>query len=508
MSATTEPTALISLRERLAELSDLGSIGSLLFWDQNTMMPPAAAPARAEQAATLERIVHGRLTDPGLADLLDALEPWVADLDPESAEARLLAVTRRDVEKAVRVPADLAAEITRASALGQQAWLEARASADFTRFRDAFARQVDLRHRYVACFAPFEHPYDVLLDVFEPGLTVAELRPLLERLREGLVPLVRAAADPPDTPRHRLLDGPFEVEDQRRAVSLVLEAVGFDPDGWRLDPAPHPFAQSLAQGDIRITTRYDRHDLGSALYAGLHEFGHGLYEAQIDPAFKRTPLGEPVSLGIHESQSRTWENLVGRGRPFLGWLLGQLRESLPGGFDGVGADDLFRAVNAVRPSLIRVDADETTYNLHVVLRVELEIALMEGRLEVDDLPAAWNAAVERLLGVSVPDDAQGVLQDVHWGAGMIGYFATYTLGNLAAAQLWERVRRDLDIDAQLARGEFAPLRAWLAEHVHRHGRRYTPRELLVRATGGELRIEPFLEYLEGKLVAAGRLRAA
>jgi carboxypeptidase Taq len=495
------PPELGALREQMAQISDLGRIYALLFWDQNTMMPPRGAAARADQSATLELITHERLTDPDVGRLLDVLEPWAAGEDPDSDDVRLLAVVRRDHEKAVRVPSALAAEMSHASALGQQAWFQARAASDFSRFRDALARHVELRHRYVACFEPAGHPYDVLLDDFEPGLTTAELQPLFATLRDGLVPLVAAASGAAGRPRNEgVFAGPFEVESQRRAVVEVLDGVGFDEDAWRLDPAPHPFAQSLAPSDVRITTRYDLHDFGVALYSALHEFGHGLYEAGIAPALARTPLGSPVSLGVHESQSRLWENLVGRSRPFCAWVLPHLREHLGEGLGSIDADGLYRAVNNVGPSLIRVDADETTYNLHIVLRFELELALIEGVLAVDDLPAAWNDGMARLLDVEVTDDAQGVLQDVHWGAGLFGYFPTYTLGNLMAAQLWSRVAVELpDIEELIAAGDFAPLREWLRENSHRHGRKFPPRELLHRVTGEELSPEPFLAYLRAKL---------
>lgn len=508
MSAAPPPE-LGALRGRLAQLADLNRIHSLLFWDQNTMMPPRGAAARADHSSTLERISHEYLTDPEIGRLLDALEPWAAGEDPDSDDVRLLAVVRRDHEKAVLVPADLAADMSHASALGQQAWLQARAASDFSQFRDALARHLELRHRYVACFEPAEHPYDVLLDDFEPGLTTAELRPLFATLREGLVPLVTAAEGARDQLRNEgVFAGPFEVEAQRRAVVDVLDAVGFDEDGWRLDPAPHPFAQSLGPSDVRITTRYDLHDFGVAHYSGLHEFGHGLYDAGIPPELARTSLGGPVSLGVHESQSRLWENIVGRSRPFCAWVLPRLREHLGEALGAIDADGLYRAVNSIGPSLIRVDADETTYNLHIVLRFELELALIEGALEVDALPAAWNEGMERLLGVEVPDDAQGVLQDVHWGAGLFGYFPTYTLGNLMAAQLWTSVLADLpDVEERIGAGDFAPLREWLREKIHRHGRKFPPRELLHRVTGEELRTEPFLDYLRAKLadvaVAAG-----
>jgi carboxypeptidase Taq len=392
----------------------------------------------------------------------------------------------------------------RARALGQHSWLKARASNDFSYFRDALARNVELRHRYVECFPGYEHPYDVLLDDFEPGLTVAELRPLFAELRDALVPLVAAAGDP-DQPRNDgVFGGTFSADAQRIAVLDVLEAVGYDPDAMRLDPAMHPFASGIGKGDVRLTTKYDESDFAVALYSGLHEFGHGLYEAGAAPHLRRTTLDSPVSLGVHESQSRTWENVIGRSRPFCAWLLPRLQTSLPGALEGVDASSLYRAVNTVQPSLIRTEADETTYNLHIILRFELELALVEGSLAVDDLPAAWDEGMERLLGMKVPGAADGVLQDVHWSAGMIGYFPTYSIGNLIAAQLWERVQEDIpELDALIEQGDFVAVREWQRENVHAHGRKFPPRELLRRVTGDELRVEPFLRYLRAKLADSG-----
>lgn len=499
------PAELAALHERATTLSDLSRVHALMVWDQNTMMPPRGAAGRGDHSATLQTIAHERLIDPELSRLLDVLEPWAASEDPDADDVRLIREMRSDVEKAVRVPTRLTAEMSRAAALGQAAWMEARAAADFSRFRDGLARHIELRHEYVSCFTGYEHPYDVLLDDYEPDMTTARLRPLLEELREGLVPLVAAAADDAPAPPGGAFGGPYEVEDQRKALMAVLEGVGFDPDGWRLDVAPHPFAQGIAEGDIRITTRYDLHDFTGALYGGLHEFGHGLYEDQIAPHLLRNLLGNPVSLGMHESQSRMWENLIGRSRPFCAWLQPVLAEYLPG-VRGRDVGDIYRGVNAVHKSLIRVDADETTYNLHIVLRFELELALMESRLDVDALPAAWNEGMHRLLGIDVPDDALGVLQDVHWGAGLIGYFPTYSLGNLMAAQLWETLRTDLaDVDDLLERGDFGPLRDWLAEHVHVHGRKLRPPELLRRVTGQEIAVAPFLRYLREKLADTGLL---
>jgi carboxypeptidase Taq len=305
-----------------------------------------------------------------------------------------------------------------------------------------------------------------------------------------------------------MLPGTYPVSAQRALLDDVLHAVGFDRDHWRLDPTIHPFARSMAHTDVRITTRWDEDDLAMALYSCLHEFGHGLYEAQMDPAHYRTTLAEATGLGVHESQSRLWENLVGRSRPFTEFLLPLLRKHLQGPFEALDATELYRNVNQVRLSLIRIEADETTYNLHIALRFELELALIEGRLAVKDLPEAWDEATHRLLGLETPSLKQGVLQDIHWGAGMIGYFPTYTIGNLMAAQLWQALRTDLtSIEDDIAAGDFAPLREWLRDNIHRQGRKYTSRELLERATGEELRVEPFLGYLEAKLLDAGLLQA-
>jgi carboxypeptidase Taq len=485
------PDPIAELRARLAELADLAAAGGLLGWDQQTMMPERAAPLRAEQLGTLGRIVHERFTDPAIGRLLDALAD---DPDP------LVRVTRRDWEKARRVPSDLAAELARAGALGHQAWVAARERSDFAAFLPFLERNVELKLRYVECFEGYEDPYDVLLDDYEEGMTSAEVDRLFAELRAGLVPLIAAIAERADAVDDAPLHGDFPVERQRALVRGVLERLGWDADGWRLDEAAHPFATSFGPGDVRLTTRYDPSYVGMALYGAIHEFGHGLYESQVDAGLARTPLGEGVSLGIHESQSRLWENVVARGRPFTGYLHGELRRAFPERFATVDADALYRAVNRVQPSLIRVEADEATYGLHIILRFELEREMIAGTVALRELPEAWNARMRDYLGVEVPDDANGVLQDVHWSGGDIGYFATYALGNLIAAQLWERARADLpDLDGALAAGDGGPLREWLRERIHRHGRSIPPGELVVRATGGPIAVAPFLEYLRAKL---------
>jgi carboxypeptidase Taq len=503
------PPELAELKLRARELADLQGIGGLLLWDQNTMMPPGGAGPRADQFEALERIQHARLTDPALAKLLEALEPWAASEDPDSDDVALHRVLARDHRKAARVPTELAAAISSAHAHAQQAWLEAREKGDFCHFAPALERVLELQERYIACFdgtGEYAHPYDVLLDDYEPGLTTAELTGLFATLQEELVPLVSAAAAAGE--EGHIFPGHHPVEAQQRFADELLAAVGFDTERWRLDASVHPFARSMAHTDVRLTTRWEPDDLAMSFYSCLHEFGHGLYEAQMDPAHYRTTLAEATGLGVHESQSRLWENLVGRSRPFCEWVLPLLRRHLGTPFEAQDANDLYRAVNQVRLSLIRIEADETTYNLHVALRFELELAMVEGRLSVRELPAAWDEATHRLLGLETPSIKEGVLQDIHWGAGMIGYFPTYTIGNLMAAQLW-RALLDAEpaIEEQIAAGNFAPLREWLRTNIHAHGRKFDSRELLRRTTGEELRVEPFLSYLEGKLLDAGLLTA-
>jgi carboxypeptidase Taq len=506
---SAEHPDFVALGEWMAELSDLRAISGLLSWDRSTVMPSAGAGVRGHQAATLERMAHAKLTDPELARLLDRVEPWAAGLDPDSDEARTVAAVRQDFEKARRVPDVLAADMARAETTGEQAWMAARASGDFGAFRDALALHIDLRHRYVACFDDYEHPYDVLLDDYEPGLRLSEVRPLMAELRAALVPLVARMAELGPVPEAGVLRGTFPAGRQRDVMRAVLSALGFDDASWRLDPSEHPFAQAQSPQDVRITTLYDEENLGVALYSVLHEFGHGLYESQVSPRYARTPLGELVSLGLHESQSRLWENVIGRSRPFSGWLAPQLSAAFPTSLGDLTPDALYRGVNAVEPSLIRIFADETTYNLHIVLRTELEASLIDGTLEVDQLPAAWNEGMHRLLGIEVPDDNHGVLQDIHWSVGLLGYFPTYTIGNLMSAQLWERARLDLpDVEASLAGGEFAAVREWLRDNVHRHGRKYSPRELLRRVTGEDLRVEPLIAYLGDKLADVRALPTA
>jgi carboxypeptidase Taq len=483
------------LRRRLGEIEDLRRAHELLFWDQTVMMPPTGAAARAEQLATIEALAHDLFVRDEVGELLEELRPFEESRPYESDEASLIRVTRRDWEKARRVPTDLAAEQSRLSSQAQEAWAVARQESDYASFRPWLDRTLELKRRYVACFEPYDDPYDPLLDDYEPGVTTAEVRRVFRELARELVPLVDAArTDEVDG----FLRGPFPVERQKALSLEIVERFGYTPRSFRFDETVHPFAAGSGSQDIRLTSRYDEGDL-SSLFTAMHECGHGLYEHGVAPELDRTPLGHGVSSAFHESQSRLWENVVGRSRPFWQFFYPRLQATFPDVLGDVDADRFHRAVNRVRPSLIRVDADETTYSLHVILRFELEQELLSGRLSTADLPDAWSARFEELLGLEVPDDRRGVLQDVHWAGGSFGYFPTYALGNVVGLQLWERVRVELpDLDDQFARGEFGPLHEWLREHVYRHGRKLSPRELLERLVGGGMDPAPYLRYLREK----------
>jgi carboxypeptidase Taq len=477
--------ALDALRDRLAELSDLAALGRLAGWDQRTMMPPGGAPARAHQLATLERIVHDRSTD-------DAIGAWLEEVDGAGdglgeIDRDLVRLARRDWERARRVPRELASDLAQASAEGQAVWQTARAANDFASFVPALRRNVELARDYAACFADTAHPYDALLADYDFGLTA-------ERVREIFGPLSAALSDLAAEAAGRPAVAPLAVplDAQRAAVDALLARVGVTSESWRVDVSPHPFTSWLSTRDTRVTTRYEPESQIESVLAALHEYGHGLYERQIPAALDRTNLGHGTSMSAHESQSKLWENHVGRNAAFAPVIASELAA---GGY-AVEPEALHAAIVAVAPSLIRVSADPLTYPLHIVLRFELEVALIEGSLDVADLPAAWNEGMRRLLGVEVPDDAHGVLQDVHWSGGAFGYFPSYALGCLIAAQLWERLEQDLGSqDEALRAGDVAAIRTWLAEHVHRHGRRLDTEPLVEAATGRGIDAQPFLRHV-------------
>ena len=491
------PDALRKLRLELAQIADLTVAARALEWDQLVMMPEGGASTRPDTLATLQRLGHELFVRDEIGELLAALEPEVADLDPDSDDACLVAVTRRDWDKARRVPPELTSEMTKLGSEGMDAWAKARAEDDFASFRPLLDRTLELKHRYVDCFPDTGDGYDPLLDDFEPGMRTDEVRTVFDRLRPALQELVRAA---PDDPPEAFLTGPYARDVQHELSVVVARAYGAAEQYFRLDPTVHPFCMSLSSRDVRLTTRYAEDDLhGNSLFSTMHEVGHGLYEHGGAAALDRTPLATGCSSALHESQSRLWENVIGRSLPFWRWFYPQFRDGFANVLADVPLEQFHRAINRTQPSLIRVDADETTYGLHIILRFELEQELLSGSLPTSDLPEAWNAKFEELLGIRPPNDRLGCLQDVHWSGGMFGYFPTYQLGNVLSVQIWERLLADLpDAYGQVERGSFGEIYEWLREHLYRHGRKFTPRETIARVAGGPIDPEPYLRYLADK----------
>jgi carboxypeptidase Taq len=496
-------SSLDQLKERMGQLSDLGHALSLAHWDQQTMMPPRGAQARAEALGTLSRIRHEIFSDDETGRLLDRAAAELEGVDPDGDDARMVTLVRRRWDKGRRVSPELAAEMAQAASMGQEAWIEARQHADFASFAPYLERNLDLARRYIDCQSgsgSYGCAYDVMLDDFEPQMSTGEVSKLFTALKSEIVPMIATLAAAAPHPEDPPVDAEFPVAQQRILVSEVLALMGWSPEGWRMDDTVHPFASRIGVGDVRITTRWDPRYFPMGLYGAMHECGHGLYEAGIPDHLRRSPIGSTESLSLHESQSRLWENMVGRSRAFCTVLAPRIAALAGGELADVDADGLYRSVNRVKRSFIRVEADEATYALHIVLRFELEQALVDGALTVAELPEAWNARFEEYLGLRVTDDADGVLQDVHWSAGLIGYFPTYALGNLIAGQLWERAHKQLgDLDDQLTAGDLEPLRDWLAEHVHRHGSKFPTAELLEREAGGPISVGPFIDYLKAKL---------
>jgi carboxypeptidase Taq len=487
---------LADLKSRLSRVRDLEAAANVLEWDQETYMPDGAAEARAVQVATLRQLAHEFLTADELGRLVEDLSAAPNGHDPDAVA--LVRVTRRLIERKRRLPASLVAELATAVSRAKQAWKAAREGNDFPKFTPHLKTLVDLNVRMAEAVGYTGHRYDALVEEFEPGMTAAELETVFAGLRERLVPLVQriAAAPPADD---RVLARFYNRDAQWDFGMQVLRDIGFDFARGRQDLSAHPFTTSFSVSDVRLTTRVNERFLPTALFGSLHEGGHGLYEQGIEPSYDRTPLADGASLGMHESQSRLWENLIGRGLPFWEHYFPKLQATFPEALTGVPLPAFYRAINAVTPSLIRVEADEVTYNLHIMLRFELEMALLDGRLAVDDLPAAWNERMEAYLGIRPSTDADGVLQDIHWSLGAFGYFPTYALGNLMSAQLYEQIRKDLPgLDDDLRAGRFAPLLDWLRTHVHRHGRAVDAGDLLEQVTGQRPSSAPWLAYVEEK----------
>ncbi|TAN34904.1 carboxypeptidase M32 [bacterium] len=490
------------LKAILAEVTDLSRAAALLEWDQETYMPPGGVAARAEQLSTLLRMSHVRLISDDVGRLLDALEDEVSSRPFDSYEASLVRVTRRDYEQARKLPPELVAEAAAAGSTARPVWERARRDADFKLFAPYLEKNVELNRRIADSLGYQKRPYDALLDRTEPGMTTNELETIFDQLKKAIVPLIADIARHADAVDDRVLYRGFEPALQVRYALELVSTLGYDLERGRQDISTHPFSTSFGPGDVRITTRVSRDFFNECLFGSIHESGHAMYNQGIGHDLDRTPLWDGASPGVHESQSRLWENLIGRGRAFWKHFYPSLRATFPEPLRGVDDEAFFRAVNKSYPSLIRVEADEVTYNMHVLLRFELENEMLEGTLKVRDLPEAWRARVESYLGVDVPNDREGALQDIHWSSVSFGIFPGYTLGNLIGAQLMEKMRADIpDLDAQIEKGEFTNLLGWLRKNVHRHGRKFTPNELLERATGKPLTAAPWIEYVQSKFGA-------
>jgi len=490
---------LQELKTHLIEIDDLESTAALLRWDQSTYMPAGGASARARQLATLGRLAHEKFTDPAIGKLLDELRPYEESLPYDSDEASLIRVTRRDYEKAVKVPPEFMAQLHSHAAASFGVWTKARPANDFAMVQPYLEKTLDLSRQLADFFPGYEHIADPLIDFADEGMTVSTLRDLFADLREQLVPIVEAiTAQPPAN--DACLHQPFP-EAQQLAFGLeVIKRFGYDFERGRQDKTHHPFMTKFSLGDVRITTRVKENDLSEALFSTMHEAGHALYEQGIRMDFEGTPLADGTSSGVHESQSRLWENLVGRSRGFWEFWYPKLQATFPDQLGAVSLDTFYRAINKVQRSLIRTDADEVTYNLHVTIRFDLELALLEGLLAVRDLPEAWRERYKADLGITPPDDRDGVLQDVHWYSYMVGGgFQGYTLGNILSAQFFEAAQKaHPEITSEIQHGEFSTLHHWLRENIYQHGRKFMPSELVERVTGGPLSINPYLRYLREK----------
>jgi carboxypeptidase Taq len=494
-----EEALLAELKARLLEISDLAGTAAILSWDQSTYMPKGGAGARGRQSSLMSRLLHERRSDPGLGRLLEQLTPYGESLPPDSDDAALISVTGRDFAKAIKVPTRFVEQLSAHSSASYDAWTRARQDNDFASMRPLLERTLDLSCEYAEFFAPYQHVIDPLIDDMDEGMTCASVRSLLAELRGELLPMVRAICDRPPGD-DSCLHGVFAEGPQLDFGLAIATAYGYDLDRGRLDRTFHPFCTRLSAGDVRITTRVYPDDLTQALFSTLHEAGHGLYEQGVGPELDGTPLGSGTSAGVHESQSRLWENVVGRSLGLWQHFYPKLRGTFPDRLGNVPLEAFYRAINKVERSLIRTEADEVTYNLHIILRFDLELELLERRLQVKDLPEAWRARYQSDLGISPPDDRDGCLQDVHWFSGLIGgAFHSYTIGNVLSAQFYgAALRAHPEIPHEIGEGRFKTLKGWLGQNLYRHGRKFKADEIVRRATGEPMTIRPYMNYLGRK----------
>jgi carboxypeptidase Taq len=493
------PAQLDVLKQRLADVHNLNRAMAVLSWDQHTYMPPGGSLARAAQTATLSRLAHDIFIAPVTGELLHEAVQEIPELKPDGDDADLLRVAQRDYNRAIKVPTSLVAAINEHSVLALPVWVRARQENDFASFAPYLEKTVELSRELAEHLGYEEHIYDALLDEAEPGMKTSQIASLFDTLRRELVPLVGAISERLDTVSDAVLHQPFDEAKQEAFGRRVVERFGYDFSRGRQDRTVHPFETTFSRNDVRITTRFDPAWLSPALFGTMHEAGHGLYEQGISPSLEGTLLARGASLGLHESQSRLWENVVGRSRPFWEHFYPLLQETFPQQLSAVVLDDFYLAVNRVEPSFIRVEADEVTYNLHTLLRFEMELDLLQHRYSVTDAPAVWNQKMEEYLGIRPPSDSLGILQDMHWSGGVFGYFPTYTLGNVLSVQFFDAAVREFpEIPDRIGQGDFGVLRSWLTDRIYRHGRKYEPNELIEMATGEPLQSRSYIDYLKKK----------
>ena len=497
--------AFDTLLSRVQTVGDVAGAAALLGWDQRTHMPPRGTAVRSERLATLATIAHEMMTSDEVGELIANSEDYVKGLGDESFEAGLWRHVKRRYDKTKLIPPELTAAMQRAGSAGYTAWMKARAESDYSQFREALQHNLDLAKELVdalrSYFPDAEEDYDILLDDYEPGMKTSDIARVFDELKPATKDLLAKVVENHDEKRDAILHGHFPADKQEELTRIVLKQIGFTDDAFNLATTTHPFESSMAINDIRITTKYEEDYFNPSFFGTMHEFGHGLYEHQISEKYERTPLARGTSMAWHESQSRMMENLVGRGRPFWDWAMPQVKNVFPQQFADVSADDMYRAVNAMGPSHIRIEADELTYNLHIILRFELERDLLSGAVTTADLPEAWNTKFREYFGIDVPNDAQGVLQDVHWSQGSLGYFPTYALGNVLAAMLWKRINAEIpSLEQDLSAGDLSGLRAWLGDNIHQHGSFYLPMDLMEKVLGvRQLDAKPLIAYLTQKV---------
>ncbi len=483
----------------IKQIALLGSCASVLGWDKQTYMPKGGAGHRAEQLALLVGMIHERATAPQIGDYLAEIENSDLVSDPYSEAAVNVRELRRDYDRAIKLPRSLVEELARVATISQQVWREAREKSDYALFQPHLKKILDLKYQQVRALGNGETPYDTLLDDYEPGETSENLTRVFSGLRDELVELVGAIAESGKKPDENILTRTYPIDQQEAFGKIAAAQIGFNFDNGRLDITTHPFCSGIGPGDTRLTTRYNTHHFSESFFSIMHEAGHGIYDQGLNDEYYGTPMGSSISLGIHESQSRMWENFVGRSEAFWAHFYPKVQAAFPDALSDVSERDFYGAINTVAPSFIRVEADEATYNLHIMLRFELEQALINGGLKAEDVPGVWNETFEKYLGITPPDDTQGCLQDIHWSGGGIGYFPTYALGNLYAAQFFEQARQEVgDLDAQFAEGVFDPLKNWLTEKIYSQGQRYRANELIEVVTGKPLSHEPLMRHLRAK----------